>query len=290
MPAPDLVSLVLTLAPPKPLPAPGHLGRAVHALLLRLIQAEAPALAEAIHNTHTSKPFTCSTLIGGEIQETPAERLYRPAEPAWLRFTGLNEAVAAHLLRLEAAPPDTVELDGHTFIVQSATTDPEAHPWANKTSYEALGTPYLLAHRPPSFRLSLEFASPTTFRSQGRSRPVPMPDWVFGSLLDRWNAFSRIQVAQEMRRFADECVVMSKYRLRTRAIPLKNRVVQMGCVGWADYVCLNRDKYWASMLNLMADYAFYSGVGYQTTVGLGQVQRKQRPKPARAAAQTAVAP
>ncbi|MEZ4642602.1 MAG: CRISPR system precrRNA processing endoribonuclease RAMP protein Cas6 [Chloroflexota bacterium] len=48
----------------------------------------------------------------------------------------------------------------------------------------------------------------------------------------------------------------------------------MGCVGWGDFVALQHDRYWNSVLNLLADFAFYSGVGYQTTVGLGQVRRK----------------
>lgn len=268
----ELTALVITAAPPKPITTAGHLGRAAHALLLRLIGAEDSDLAEALHNSHTTKPFTCTTLIGGQRLNADA-RQYRPEEPAWLRFTGLNGDVSAHLLRLAQDPPSTIDLDGHSFVVQSATLDNELHPWAGQTSYEALGTPHLLAHRPPDFRIKLEFASPTTFRSQGRSRPSPMPDWVFGSLLDRWNSFSPIQAAEEMRRFAAECVVMSKYWLRTRANPLKNNVVQMGCVGRASYICLNRDKYWASMLNMMADFAFYSGVGYQTTAGLGQTRR-----------------
>ncbi len=282
MATPDLVALVLTVAPPQPVVTPGHLGRAAHSLLLRLIQAEAPDLAQALHSGHTAKPFTCTTLIGGKRQDTADSRQYQPDAPAWLRFTGLNTAVCTHLLRLAQEPPQTIELDGHPFVVQSATVDNAVHPWAGHTSYQGLGSPHLLAHRPPAFRIKLEFASPTTFRSQGRSRPMPMPEWVFGSLLDRWNSFSPIQAAEEMRRFAAECVAMSKFRLRTRAIPLKNKVVQMGCVGRADYVCLHRDNYWASMLNMMADYAFYSGVGYQTTKGLGQVRRALPKKPQRA--------
>lgn len=272
MPTPDLVALVLTVAPRKMTNTPGHLGRAVHSLLLRLIGAEDTALAEALHDSHTAKPFTCTTLIGGKRLDADA-RQYRPEDPAWLRFTGLTGDVSAHLLRLAENPPSTIDLDGHLFAVQSATLDNTVHPWAGQTSYEELGAPHLLAQRPPDFRIKLEFASPTTFRSQGRSLPVPMPVWVFGSLLDRWNQFSPIQAAAEMRRFAEECVVLSQYSLHTRAVPMKESVVQMGCVGRASYACLNRDKYWVSMLNMMADFAFYSGVGYQTTAGLGQVRR-----------------
>jgi CRISPR-associated endoribonuclease Cas6 len=252
----------------------GHLGRAGHALLLRLIDAADPALAQALHESDTAKPFTCSDLVGGQRQGKNT-RWLQPDQPAWLRFTGLNAAVSAHLQRLAQEPPAAVELDGIPLRVLSATLDTAEHPWAGQSSYETLGAPHLLAQQSPHYRLALTFASPTTFRSQGSSQPVPMPEWVFGSLLDRWNNFGAVQLPVEARRFAAECTVLSRYLLRTRAIPYKN-IVQMGCVGWADYAVLNRDRYWASLLNLLADYAFYSGIGYQTTMGLGQAQRRQR--------------
>jgi CRISPR-associated endoribonuclease Cas6 len=135
-----------------------------------------------------------------------------------------------------------------------------------------LAEPYLLAKIAPEFRVGLRFVSPTTFRSQEMSQPVPLPAWVFGSLLDRWNAFSPIQLAEDLRRYAAECIALSHYALRTRAIPLKENVVQMGCVGQARYHLLRRDKFWGSVINLLAIYSFYSGVGYQTTIGLGQTR------------------
>ena len=137
---------------------------------------------------------------------------------------------------------------------------------------EALSSTYLLSKKYPDYRLRLNFASPTTFRSGGNYQPVPMAGWVFGSLIDRWNTFSPVALSPDARRFAEECVVLSRYRLRTRAVPYKN-IVQMGCIGDVHYIIVNRDRYWASVMNLLADFAFFSGVGYQTTVGLGQTQR-----------------
>jgi len=36
---------------------------------------------------------------------------------------------------------------------------------------------------------------------------------------------------------------------------------------------LTQDRYWLNVLHLLAAFAFYSGVGYQTTSGLGQVRQ-----------------
>lgn len=270
----ELTALVLTVQVEEPTSAPAHLGRAVYAWLMRQIEAHDAALAHQIHDSDGPKPFTCSGLIGGRRQDR-ASRLYQPDHPAWLRLTGLTPAISAHLERLNAAPPASIDLDGHFFPVTTVTLDEEEHQWAGQADYQTLAAPYLLAKEEPAYRVPLRFASPTTFRSGGLSHPMPQPDFVFGSLLNRWNAFSPVQLPAEVRRFAAECVALSRYRLRTRAVPFKAGVVQMGCVGRARYAVVRRDKYWASLLNLLAVFSFYSGVGYQTTVGLGQTRRTQ---------------
>jgi CRISPR-associated endoribonuclease Cas6 len=276
MSTPDLTSLIVTVTPPEPVTTPAHLGRAVYHAWLDYIKADDPALAQALHDSQERKPFTCTALAGGQRAGQDSRR-YQPDQPAWFRLTGLNLEVSRHLLRLRDDPPARWELDGIPFQVQTVTTDRTEHIWANHTGYEELAAPYLLARRRPDFRLGLEFATPTTFRDREKSWPVPMPMWVFGSLLASWNLFSPVQIPAEVRRFAEECVVLSQYKLETRALPLKAQIPQMGCVGEAVYVILNRDKYWSSMLNLLVEYAFYAGVGYQTTVGMGQT----RPLPPR---------
>jgi CRISPR-associated endoribonuclease Cas6 len=145
-----------------------------------------------------------------------------------------------------------------------------------------LAAPYLLGgQQRVSPRVALEFVSPTTFRSQGRYLPLPLPELVFGSLLDRWQRFSPIALHPEVRRFAAEAVALSRYELRTRGLPYKQGgkpaegqesrgSMQIGFMGQVVFTALNRDRYWLNVLHLLAAFAFYSGVGYQTGVGLGQ--------------------
>ncbi len=269
-----IVSLVLTLRPMRPAVLPAHLGRASHAAFLRLVSDADPALAERLHAPDVRRPFTCSTLMGGRRRERSLE--VEPGAPLFLRYTGLEETISALLVRWAERPPSRLELEGAELIVEAATIDPAAHPWAGQDTYEGLASRHLLPSGSPSARMELEFASPTTFRSGGRALPVPLPDLVFGSLVEKWNAFSPVAISEEVRRFAEECLAISRYRLATRAVPGKGESVLIGFVGWCRYVALNRDRYWLSLLQLLTDYAFYAGVGYQTTVGLGQVRRRER--------------
>lgn len=288
----DLSATVLFLTPTRPGNIPAAQGRAAHAFFLHQIANADPVLAARLHETEQVKPFTCSNLWKGENKpaegETNASRLSphvsrftppssrltlvscTPGETWFLRYTTLStdlttlwlEHVLPHL-------PDEIILGDLPFRIEDVLVTAEAHPWAGHTTYAELGAPYLLAQSPAFTRWTLAFASPTAFRSGGMTIPVPLPDLVFGSLLDRWNAWAPVALSPETRRFAQECVAISNYRLRTRAIPGKEDVVQRGAVGRCDYAALNRDRYWCSMLSTLAAYAFYSGVGYQTTQGMG---------------------
>jgi CRISPR-associated endoribonuclease Cas6 len=96
---------------------------------------------------------------------------------------------------------------------------------------------------------------------------------VYGSLVETWNTFSPVAVSDEARRFADECLGLSRYHLSTRAVSGKRGSVQIGFVGKCQYTALRRDRYWQGVIQLLTDYAFYAGVGYQTTAGMGQARR-----------------
>ncbi|MGH2522322.1 MAG: CRISPR system precrRNA processing endoribonuclease RAMP protein Cas6 [Anaerolineales bacterium] len=157
---------------------------------------------------------------------------------------------------------------------KSQAPNPQSpHPWAAATSYQSLSAPWLLGRARPESRLSLQFASPTTFKSGEKHVPVPLPGLVFGSLLERWNAFAPVALPAETRRFADECLALTAYELSTRMIPVKEGGLRAGAVGWVRYTALNHDRYWLSLINLLADFALFAGVGAGTGMGLGQCRR-----------------
>jgi CRISPR-associated endoribonuclease Cas6 len=278
-----LTSLILHLKSPTEANLPASLGRASQALLLRLIDARDPAWTQELHESNRPKPFTASNLVLGQRQ---AGSLHIQAgQTGWLRFTGLTEQASEHLLAL-AGPerPEKVDMDGHLLAVTGATLNPAEHPWAGQSSYQDLAAPFLLGGAGRLGRkIRLEFASPTTFRSGGRYLPLPLPELVFGSLLDRWQTFAPIALHPEARRFAEEAVVLSQYKLRTRSMPYKHGSAangepknrggwQIGFTGQVIFSVLNPDRYWLNVLHLLSVFAFYSGVGYQTGTGLGQVR------------------
>ncbi len=282
---PDLCATVLSLTPLRAATLPAHLGRAAHALFLRLIDAADPALAARLHDDAPVKPFTCGNLWrAAEEDRRPARsraardaegRLVRvidavPGETWRLRYTALTaDLSAAWLERVVPALPAQVELDGAPFRVQGAAVRAAEHPAAGEASYDDLAAPHLLGKAPAHARWRFHFQSPTSFPSAGMPVPLPLPDLLFGSLLARGNAWAPVALSPEVRRFAAECVAVSQYRLQSRTVPGKGRAVERGAVGQCTYAALNRDRYWCATLSGLAAFAAYGGAGYGTTRGMG---------------------
>jgi CRISPR-associated endoribonuclease Cas6 len=287
----DLLSLVLTLKPlnppQNPPAAPAWWGRAAHALLLNTVRQVDENLAADLHSAtgegqeapqasgNAVRPFTTSTLMGHFNKGT-----LDPQSTYGLRLTAFRADLATILETASTngmlAAGQTIELDYQPFEVlsvqpiQQPAEAGSSSPWAGSNSYQDLSAPYLLAKIPAPKRISLQFTSPTTFKSGGRHVPVPLPGLVFGSLLERWNAWSPVSFPVETRRYAEECLAISKFDLETRPVPQKSRGLRVGAVGSISYTTINHDRYWMSVLAVLAHFSLFCGVGAGASAGLGQ--------------------
>jgi CRISPR-associated endoribonuclease Cas6 len=273
MTLPQLTSLVLELHPQRAYDQVEPIGRAVHALALEAIGAADPALAAAVHDRQGPKPFTVSGLMGLHFREVT------PEQTGVVRLTALNEAVSGAFSRAADAggpwaPGQTLSLANTAWEIAAVHQAERGHTWAASTTYEALSAPWLLGRRPVERHIRLQFSSPTTFKSNDLHLPVPLPGMVWGSLLDRWNAFAPVALPPEVRRFAEACLALSRYELRTRMVPVKAGGLRTGAVGWAEYTAVRGDPHWLGMIQLLADFALFSGVGAGTGMGLGQTRRQ----------------
>jgi len=283
----DLLSLMLTLRPLQAAAEVPPLGRAAHALLLDAVRWADPALAEQLHAGSEVRPFTVSSLIG-----VPRAIGLATERPYTLRLTALTAPVAQALLKAATAPISTergplaigadIRLAQALFRVETVDSDQatsqsaavkQATLWAGATTYEALSAPWLLGRAAPERTIKLQFTSPTTFKSGGRHVPVPLPALVFGSLLEKWNAFAPVAFPSEVRRYAEECLAISQFNWQSRGVPLKEGGLRVGAVGWARYTATHFDRYWMSLIHVLAEFARFAGVGAGTTMGLGQCRR-----------------
>ena len=268
-----LIAIVLKLTADRNLALPPHLGRANYAATLRRLEEVTPGLGDVAHAGEGPKPLTCSSLLGHLPRG--GQSLIRAGEEVQVRITGLEARISQALARgLLEQPPATWELDGEVFQVTGVVCDERQHSWTGQATYQELLSTYVHRADEASAQVQLEFGSPTAFSSKGLTMPAPLPYLVFGSLADRWNAFSPIPLASDTRQFVEENVALSRFDLHTRPVQTKNSGLYIGAEGMAQYTAVRRDRYWLVALNVLADFALFSGVGTQTTIGMGQARRR----------------
>jgi len=266
----DLLSLVLSLRPLEASPAraefPRWWGRASQAALLDVVRQANPSLAEALHAENSLRPYTASTLMG-KFDHAGGAPL--PGETYTLRWTALTGELAA-LLRdfAAAAPASLLDLDRIPFRVETAHFGGE-QAWAASDTYAALGDRFLPGVDIPR-RVSFQFASPVVFKSGGVSQPLPVPALVFNSLLEKWNAFAPVAFLPELRRYAEECLAVSRFDLESRPAPLKDGGLRIGAVGWVTFTATHFDRFWLGQIHTLAAFALFAGLGSGVTQGLGQ--------------------
>jgi len=120
----------------------------------------------------------------------------------------------------------------------------------------------------PATRTTLNFVTPTTFRSHGNYLPLPVPQLVFGGLLERWQTWSPVDLGAGAGA-ALEGIVVRRHRLASVAVQLRGLVP--GFVGAAEFELRSGGGPYGGLLGVLARFARFAGVGAKVSTGFGCV-------------------
>jgi CRISPR-associated endoribonuclease Cas6 len=269
-----LASFVISLRVDRDLALPGLGGEALHGLFFEVLRGHDPSFAERLHQK-VDKPFSLS----GVLAELPKRegRLYIGAEARVEFRLGLltdeiiESALAAFgALAMNGSP---VRFGNASARVEGIAFQPGTHPLVHSTTY-----PILMQKAAQESRITLQFVSPTSFRAGDVQDLLPRPERVFGSLFEAWQTFAPIRLDPALARvFA--LVRVSEYELRTELLHFARYKV-IGFKGHVTYTYPHEvDAPPRHALNTLVDFAFFAGVGYKTTMGMGQVFKSTSVKP-----------
>ncbi|MBM7854192.1 CRISPR-associated endoribonuclease Cas6 [Desulfohalotomaculum tongense] len=266
-----LTSCVVFLKTKKEVLVPPSMGQVLHAFFLDRVRALEPKLAEDLHRPASIKPFTVSPLWGKVSFEDNRWRLF-PGEEYTFRITSMSPVLSRWLHDVWAPSlPGEIILAGAELVVCDFTFDHARHPWAGSSSYAEIYNSAVSRTR-VDYRLTLEFYSPTTFRTRGINYPLPDPRKVFLNLLQKWNYYSPINLGDNFIDFIAENVFPSACRLTSRIMHF-DKYKQVGFTGMCSYgIRRQGEDIMARVLHMLAEYTLYAGVGYKTTMGMGQVR------------------
>jgi CRISPR-associated endoribonuclease Cas6 len=235
----------------------GHAGAELHGLFFKALENANIELAEAVHQMQY-KPFIIGPLVG-KINRRNGVAQVELGEIYSFSLTTLTAQTTSSLpLILEHIGQNKLVIGGaaFSFIEAKVLID------NNYTYFD------FMSGSKPNSRITMEFVSPTCFRSSGQQLIFPEPGLVFGSLLDRWNFFSDLPLPK----LDLSLINVTKYELKTTMVQFNNYNL-IGFKGTCTFTLPSDTQEvirWA--INTLANFATVVGVGYKTTMGMGQVR------------------
>jgi len=200
-------------------------------------------------------------------------------------------------LTMRASPHPFLQIGKQSFLLEeviSHADDPSG--WTGFTTCEALVEQAKAQRFLLTQPLELEFASLTTFNRMRNSlrlhgdhyARLPLPSYVFGGLAIRWQevappALTHVVQPEQIQAYIEgEGVIIDDYQLQTHSAHFAQHI-QPGFVGTCRYLLRGPDNLPIAeealtirqQILLLSWLAFYTGVGYKPTMGMGQTRLVQ---------------
>ncbi len=285
-----LLSAVLFLTSTASVPILGALGRPAQAWFLNQVMRKRPRLAASLHDEGGVKPFTVSTLLDRYGRPHKAGSWLKEGQECWLRVTTIGEELSELLLDdILKKLPKTITLYKMDFRIDGYTINPREHSWAGQTTFEEIAQDGGYEKVPSNVRM--EFVSPTAFRANGNDIAIPASQHVFRNLWWKWNAVcpESMQVDDRWPDFAADCILVNELNAVNTIrweFAEGTRGAATGFTGTVGFILLPKSKVkdeWKPfcdgaemVMQSLARYSFYSGVGHHSTIGMGQARLVSR--------------
>ena len=273
-------AIVIQCVPREPLLAAALHGAQLQAAFLDLLRSINPQLAAELHDGNVLRNYAVSLLQprwwdsrdSGQSQMRELK----------LRVACLDDRIYPALAQWASASLGgdlTIRLgQAHCEVARMLASNASGEPWAGYASFDELAE----RASEQETAVSLEFAAPTAFGQGDREEAMPLPRHVFGALFRRWNAAcpGKLQIDayssdEFLHRVEDNVVLAHPFEIRSAIADLGVQLKLTGFVGHATYRIRRKpSSAFVRFVNLLADAAFFTGLGKKTSRGCGAVRRR----------------
>lgn len=304
-----LYALLLRLRPLRQGTIMPYVGEMVHAAFLNWLRSAAPDVATWLHDGQKRRFFTCSNLHFPPSMEpnlrVERENIHLPLDPQktyTLRLTlllgELFPVFHEALMQFNVSSTGTnkapfMQLSKQLFQLEEVILNrDEPSGWTGFTALNSLVEKAQQTRFSNNAMLTLDFASLTAF-SRGNSKSgygahhvmLPLPLFVFQNLLKRWEDIAPAELADVIHREAieqylqEDGIIIIDYDLKAHHVYFTTHK-QRGFIGTCTYQMRTPFEKRPEetpltiqqQLYLLTQLAFYSGIGYKTAMGMGQVR------------------
>ena len=243
-------------------------GESLHGMLFQILNKRDIKQADRLHNQYEVKPFTISPIIPYPRWQQGKMKLAAGKEH-FFRITFLEEEWYQLFMSYFLHHNNKLQLQGADIEITKVVTNSEQDKRCQCLEYQELRE-----KAKPHSNIKFKVHSTTTFRVGDRHIIFPAPNYLFHNLLNKWQMFGDEKLSLENKDF--EKVYVSRYDLQSTMEKFRDYPIK-GFKGSCEYELdstLSKQK--KREINLLFDFAFYSGIGYKTTMGLGQVARQNK--------------
>ena len=287
-----LASLTVYLFPVEKAILPPTMGHYIHAAFLDIARQTDGEIAERLHLNQPYKPFTVSPLQGKFNKQEKGKLSIRAGTECWMRFTIMDDYLLSAVVRFfTEGKSTTIRLGDSMFQITRVTTSEDGTHghWSACTTFEEI-----LDNAAPFSKLNVRFYSPTAFKvhdvttNSAQNHVFPDPLHCFQNWLKKWNALATIHIDEDaLLSFIQRHIQFSRYSIKTRIMNFGG-YKQLGFVGDCEYRFTGNGSMaransanenmrdFLKQAEALANFAFYCGTGYKTTMGMGQT-RSQDP-------------
>ena len=284
-------------------------GELVHGAWLDWLRSAAPEVATWLHEGNKRRFFTCSSLQFPlpvpRMRDAERENVHMPVDPEkvyTIRITLLlgelfplfyNSLLHFNMAELGVKQQPFMHIGKQQLLLEEVIANSD-----DRTGWTGFTTFARLVEKAASLKLSspeplaLEFASLTTFNRVPVNKAydnyyarLPLPQYVFPGLARRWQELAPpdlvgfVQKERIEAYIQDDGMIIEDYNLQTHGVSFTKHP-QKGFVGSCKYHLRGPDETTTAeapltirqQLLLLAQFAFYCGVGYKTAMGMGQAR------------------
>jgi CRISPR-associated endoribonuclease Cas6 len=246
---------------------PIYPGKKIHGLFFNILKNANEELAYRLHSNINNKAFTVSSFLGHNIDE-PMKIIN--GRKYYIRITFLEDNIfnlfTTIMLKNKVFKKE-IAIENIEFSIVKILFDKTESKWSGFLTSEEL-----LNINDYNNKITLNFYTPTLFRDGDKHVRYPVADKIFISLFNKFNKYSTFKLDEKIKDEFSNIEILRK-RIRRKKVFFNNFYLE-GFTGDVEFVIPESNLELIKTVNILSEFAFYSGVGYKTTMGLGQVRRE----------------
>ncbi|MEJ5258512.1 MAG: CRISPR-associated endoribonuclease Cas6 [Fervidobacterium sp.] len=241
-------------------------GRKIHGWFFSVLKSADERISNVMHSNISDKSFTVSSFLGRNVSR-PLE--VKQGEVYSIRITLLEDSLFelfSNKVFESTLKDENARFGNVTFKVLNLSVG-QSNKWAGFTTEEEL-----FNKDNTQTVVKLKFYTPTLFRIGDLHLREPDPEKVYTSLIRKFNKYSKVKLDENLVGKFKDIKILEKDTILKR-VNFGEFYLQ-GFVGTVTFEVPYEDKL-VEAVNVLSNFAFYSGVGYKSTMGLGQCKREE---------------